>query len=95
MAARMHRRRKKSAGRSFREGIVSVFVCDECRSPAFAIGGRIADEAAVTCDGCGAPLGSWAEFRKHLERSLAEKTRGNGAKAAVATRRRGPPLRLA
>lgn len=50
---------------------MAVFACDECRSPAFAIGGKLTDDTPVRCDDCGAPLGSWAEFRNHLERSLA------------------------
>jgi hypothetical protein len=73
---------------------VAVFVCKECQSSAFAIGGKLTDETAVKCDDCGAPLGSWAEFRRLLERSLAGNTRVNGVKAPKA-RRRGAAVRLA
>lgn len=77
------------------DGIVSVFTCEMCRGSAFVIGGELTDATLVRCDDCGVPLGSWAEFRENLERSLSDSAEPAGSTPDRSSRRKRTSARHA
>jgi hypothetical protein len=47
---------------------VSCFFCVRCASPAISVPSTIDDFAAICCDRCGDPLGTWGELKDRVRR---------------------------
>lgn len=47
------------------------FTACECGSPSIAIPPDIADDAPVSCGGCGRVIGSWLGYKSFVSRSIS------------------------
>ncbi len=52
------------------------FHCEDCGSPGVSIPQALTDASIVSCGNCGRRIGSWAEYRRHIDQALrAEQAR--------------------
>ena len=68
------------------------FACDACGHPAVTLPEELHDLALVCCQGCGAPVGTWAEFKRRTTQVILSATRIGPADALA---RSPDPLDLA
>ncbi|MDJ1160172.1 hypothetical protein QNA08_18320 [Chelatococcus sp. SYSU_G07232] len=52
-------------------GLTAEFACESCGSNSIVLPDVLTDDAAITCSGCGAALGSWRTFKDRVKRVVA------------------------
>ncbi len=57
------------------------FACNACGHPAVTLPEELHDLALVSCQGCGAPVGTWAEFKRRTTQVILSATRTAPAEA--------------
>ncbi len=57
------------------------FACDACGHPAVVLPDELHDSALVCCQGCRAPIATWAMFKKRTTRAILAAACGSGAPA--------------
>jgi DNA-directed RNA polymerase subunit N (RpoN/RPB10) len=67
------------ARRAYAGGVVlrqDWFHCEDCGSPGVSIPQLLTACSIVSCANCGRTIGSWAEYRRHIDQALrAEQAR--------------------
>ena len=58
-----------------------LFACDACGHPAVVLPDELHDNALVCCQGCCAPIATWAVFKWRTTRAILAAAGGSGAPA--------------
>lgn len=60
------------------------FHCRDCGSPGVSVPHALSDASVVSCANCGLSLGSWAEYRRRIDRALMAEQARNTRRLIVA-----------
>ena len=55
------------------------YACDACGNPAVVLPEELHDNALVCCQGCRAPIGTWAVFKQRTTRAIMAAAHVSGA----------------
>ena len=58
-----------------------LFACDACGHPAVVLPNELHDNALVCCQGCRAPIATWALFKQRTTRAILAAASGSSAPA--------------
>lgn len=60
------------------------FHCEDCGSPGVSIPQALTEASVVSCANCGRRIGSWAEYRRHVDQALRAEQATKARRVVVA-----------